>query len=213
MKNYVAEFIGTFAIVFCGTGAIIINDISGGVITHLGICIVFGLIVMVMIYAFGDTSGAHFNPAVSISLVAANAFSVKQLLPYLASQIAGAIAASGILKLIFPLHQTLGATLPKYGIASSFVLEFFMTFLLMLTVMMFVKGKPEKAPWVGIVIGAIILLEALFGGPVSGASMNPARSFAPALFSGNLQYMWLYIVAPCAGALSAVVISKFVLHT
>lgn len=209
MKKYLAEFLGTFAIVFCGTGAIIINQETGGAISHAGIAATFGLIVLAMIYTYGETSGAHFNPAVTISFAIAKLFPVKSIAPYVLSQVAGAFVASLILKYLFPLNQNLGATLPAGSQIQSFILEFILTFLLMQVILHVSQGAREIGVMAGIAIGSVVLLEAMFAGPVCGASMNPARSIAPALVSGNLSALWLYIVAPVAGAASATFLWRF----
>jgi aquaporin NIP len=209
MRNYIAELIGTFALVFCGTGAIIINQQSGGVITHAGIAITFGLIVMSMIYSLGNISGAHLNPAVSIAFAAAKRFPVSQLIPYIISQLAGACLASLTLRLLFPANEFLGSTLPAGSAIQSFVLEFILTFFLMLVIINVATGSNEQGMFAGLAIGSVVALEAMFAGPVCGASMNPARSLAPAVVSGHLQHIWLYLVAPIAGALLAIPVWKY----
>ncbi|MDQ3194218.1 MAG: MIP family channel protein [Bacteroidota bacterium] len=203
MRKYLAEFIGTFALVFCGTGAIIINEQTDGAIGHAGIAITFGLIVLVMIYTFGDTSGAHFNPAVTIGFSIADLFNRKEILPYIMSQISGALLASGILKLLFPDNQNLGSTLPAGGILQAFVFEIILTYFLMLVILNVSQGSKEIGVLAGIAIGSTVLLEAMFAGPVSGASMNPARSLGPAIISGNIQTIWIYMIAPVIGAIGA----------
>ena len=199
-----AEFLGTAALVFAGTGAIVINDVSGGAITHVGVAMTFGLIVLAMIYTLGDISGAHFNPAVTLAFWRARRFDGAKVLPYVASQLGGALLASGLLRALFPAHATLGATLPAGPAAQAFILEVELTALLMLVVLNVSTGAKEKGITAGIVIGAVIMLEAMFAGPVCGASMNPARSLAPALVSGNLGALWIYLVAPTLGAWLAV---------
>jgi len=201
MKKYFAEAIGTFAIVFCGTGAIIINQQTNGSVTHPGIAITFGLIVMAMIYAFGSISGAHFNPAVSIAFAVSGKFAARQLIPYIISQLSGAVLASLLLKFLFPANELLGATLPAGSDMQSFVLEVILTFLLVLIIL---HVADNQAMMAGLIIGSVILLEAMFAGPICGASMNPARSFAPACVSVHFEHLWIYITAPVIGALFAV---------
>jgi len=204
MKKLVSEFIGTFALVFAGTGAIVINDTSGGTITHVGIALTFGLVVLAMIYTVGDISGAHLNPAVTLGFFAARRFPAKEVAPYLLSQCAGAIAASAVLRFLFPLHATLGATLPAGTAMQSFVLEAILTFLLMFVILGVSTGAKEKGITAGIAVGAVIGLEAMFAGPICGASMNPARSLAPALVSLHMENLWIYLIAPVIGAVAAV---------
>jgi len=209
MKKYTAEFIGTFALVFCGTGAIIINQESGGVITHAGIAITFGLIVMSMIYALGNISGCHINPAVTIAFTLAKKFPLKQVLPYVGSQLAGAFLASITLGYLFPYNNTLGATLPSGAALQSFIIEFILTFFLMLVIINVATGSKEQGMFAGLAIGSVVLLEAMFAGPISGASMNPARSIAPAVVSGSIQHLWVYIIAPILGAAAAIPVCNF----
>ena len=204
MKNYVAESIGTFALVFCGTGAVVIDQQSGGAVSHAGVAITFGLIIMAMIYSLGNISGAHFNPAVSIAFTITGRFPVKQLPGYMVSQLIGATAASAILKGLFPANQLLGATMPAGSEMQSFILEFVLTFFLMLVILSVAIGSKEQGMFAGLAIGAVVGLEAMFAGPVCGASMNPARSFAPAIISGHLEHLWLYIVSPVIGAITAI---------
>lgn len=204
MNKLVAEFIGTFALVFAGTGAIVINDVSGGGVTHVGIALTFGLVVLAMIYAVGDISGAHFNPAVTAGFWLSGRFPAPQVAPYVLSQCLGAIAASGTLKFLFPSHATLGSTLPAGSDMQSFVLELILTFLLMFVILNVSTGAKEKGITAGIAVGAVIGLEAMFAGKISGASMNPVRSFAPALVSGRFEHLWLYLIAPVAGAALAI---------
>jgi MIP family channel proteins len=210
MKKLAAELVGTYALVFAGTGAIVINDTSGGTVTHVGVALTFGLIVLAMIYAVGDVSGAHLNPAVTAGFVAARRFEVRQALPYIASQMAGATLASLSLRAMFPSHATLGATLPAGSEGQSFFLEAVLTAVLMFVILSVSTGPKEKGIMAGIAVGAVIALEALFGGPVSGASMNPARSLAPALVSLRLESLWVYLTAPVLGALIGVVACRTV---
>jgi aquaporin Z len=209
MKKYVAEFIGTFALVFCGTGAIIINQESNGAVTHAGIAITFGLIVATMIYTLGNISGAHLNPAVTIAFSISKIFDKKEIAPYIISQILGALLASCILKFLFPSNHLLGATLPSGTAMQSFVLEFILTFLLMFVIIQVATGDEHQKMFAGSVIGAVVLLEALFAGPICGASMNPARSLAPAIVSGHYEHLWIYLLATTVGATVAVYCWKY----
>ncbi len=204
MKALFAEFLGTAALVFAGTGAIVVDDLSGGAIGHAGIAITFGLIVLAMIYTLGDVSGAHLNPAVTIAFSVAGRFDAARVLPYIAAQLTGALTASALLRVLFPSHTSLGATLPTGTASQSFLLEVILTFLLMLVILSVSTGAKEKGITAGIAIGAVIALEAMFAGPICGASMNPARSLAPAVVSGNLGALWLYLTAPILGALLAI---------
>ena len=157
-----------------------------------------------MIYTLGDVSGAHLNPAVTIAFSAAGRFEVTRVIPYVAAQFTGAFAASGLLRVLFPSHTTLGITLPAGPVFQSFILEVVLTFLLMLVILSVSTGAKEKGITAGIAVGAVIALEAMFAGPICGASMNPARSLAPAIVSGNINALWLYLTAPVLGALLAI---------
>ncbi len=204
-KRLAAECFGTFALVFAGTGAIVINDVSGGaMITHAGVALTFGLVVTAMIYAVGDVSGAHLNPAVTIGFCAARRMPWPEAPGYVASQLVGALAASGFLKLLFPTHASLGATLPAGPAMQSFWLEVALTALLMFVILNVSIGAKEKGITAGIAVGAVIAFEAMFAGPICGASMNPIRSLAPAVVSGQFQHLWIYLTAPVIGALIAV---------
>lgn len=205
MKRLLAEYLGTFALVFAGTGAIIADHVSGGAVGNTGIALVFGLVVLAMICAFGDASGAHLNPAVSGALALAGRFPWRDVPGYFAAQFAGAFTASGLLKLIFPKVPTLGSTLPHVGIWQTFVLEILLTAMLVHVILM-VAGKGGLVPPVA--IGAVVGLEAMFAGPFTGASMNPARSLAPAILSGQLDSLWLYPAATFLGAALAVPLCK-----
>jgi aquaporin NIP len=213
MKKYAAETFGTFSLVFAGTGAVIINNVSGGAVTHVGIALTFGLVVLAMIYAVGDVSGAHLNPGVTIAFAVAHRLDWRLAGGYIGSQIVGAIAASLLLRLMFPRDSTLGATLPTGSEMQSFVLEMVLTLVLMFVILSVSTGAKEKGITAGIAIGGVIALEALFAGPISGASMNPARSLAPALVSWNLAHVWLYVAAPIIGACLAVPFCKCVQPT
>ncbi len=212
MKQYISETIGTFALIFCGCGAMTINEITGGSISHAGVAITWGLIVMAMIYAFGDISGAHFNPAVTIGFAFAKKFPWQKVLPYSLAQAIGAIAAVFLLWFLFPESQFLGETTPTAGFPpyKAAILEFILTFFLMVVIINVSTGSKEIGTMAAIAVGGLILLEAMFAGPMTKASMNPIRSIAPALFTGNFQDLWLYIAAPILGAITAVSSCKLV---
>ncbi len=199
-----AEFLGTFFLVFAGTGAIVIDETSGGGIGHAGIALTFGLVVLVAVHTFGDVSGTHLNPAVTVGFAAARRFPWSEVPAYAGAQLAGAFAASGLLKLLFPAPGTLGATLPAGSPVQSFAVEIVITAMLMLVILSVSTGAKEKGITAGIAIGSMVGLAAMFAGPVSGASMNPARSLAPAIVSGHLEYLWLHPLAAILGALIAV---------
>ncbi len=209
MKRYFSEFIGTFALVFAGCGAIIINQINPGSVTHVGVSLTFGFMVMAMIYSVGDVSGAHFNPAVSFGFWRAGRLSSKEMGIYMLSQVLGAVLASFLLRFLFPHHETLGGTFPALGfLMQAFVLEIVMTCFLMFVILSVSTGAKEKGLMAGLAIGVTVALEAMFGGPISGASMNPARSLGPALVSGHLEYLWVYLTAPFLGSFLAVFACK-----
>ena len=202
-NKYAAEVIGAFALVFAGTGAVVIDDITHAV-THVGVAITFGLVVMSLIYALGDVSGAHFNPAVTIGFWIARRLPGRAVTPYLLCQLGGALLASLLLRAMFDVRANLGATLPLGSAMQSFILEAVLTFLLMFVILCVSTGPKEVGIMAGIAIGGVIGLEAMFVGPICGASMNPARSIAPALVSGNLSHLWIYIAAPILGAVLSV---------
>lgn len=208
MRKAVAETVGTFALVFAGTGAIVVNEVSGGTVSHVGIALTFGLVVMAMIYALGDVSGAHLNPAVTFGFWLSKRMPTREVPLYVTSQLVGAMLASGCLRILFWSNATLGATLPRESHWQSFVLETILTALLMLVILRVAGGSKETGIMAGIAIGAVVALEAMFAGPICGASMNPARSIAPAIVSGRLSELWIYIAGPMLGAALAVEIFR-----
>jgi len=212
MQKYYAEIIGTFAMVFCGCGAMTVNEITNGSISHVGVAITWGLIVMVMIYAFGETSGAHFNPAVTVGFAFAKKFSWKEVPKYIFAQCIGAFLASTLLLFLFPASESFGHTYPaiEFEPYKAFVLEMLLTYFLMVVIINVSTGSKEIGTMAAIAVGAVILLEAMFAGPMTKASMNPARSLAPAIVSGNLQHLWLYLTAPFLGAIFAVLSCKLI---
>lgn len=207
-RKYFAEFVGTFSLVFCGTGAIIINQELGGAVTHLGIAITFGLIVASMIFALGDISGAHLNPAVTLSFAISKRFPFKSVIPYIIAQSIGAFAASLFLRFCFPSNDFLGATIPSGSNLQSFLFEVILTMILVMVIFNVSSGAKEKGITAAIAIGGVVGLEAMFAGPVCGASMNPIRSISPAVVSGHTDQLWIYILAPTIGALLGVFIHQ-----
>lgn len=213
-KRLVAEFLGTYILVFAGTGAIIIESLTGA-IGHIGIALTFGFVVVAMIYSFGHISGAHLNPAVTIAFFAIKEIDRVDSIKYIITQISGAIFASLTLYLMFISEfkdiseiAYLGATAPRGSELQSFILEFILTFILMVVICTSaIHGKAIKS-FAGLSIGLTVGLEAMFAGPISGASMNPARSISPALISGNLESLWIYIIATISGAICASLIFK-----
>jgi MIP family channel proteins len=200
-RELLAEFIGTFVLIFAGTGAVMVDQLSNGAVTHLGISIVFGAVVTALIYSLGHISGAHFNPAVTLAFWSSGFFRRSLVVPYILAQALGAIAASGLLRISLGGVGNLGATMPRNGDwLQSLILETVLTFILMLVI--FGSGLDRRAPigFAGIAIGLTVALEAACMGPITGASMNPVRSLAPALVGGNLQHQWLYWLAPILGA-------------
>ena len=212
MKKYLAEFIGTFTLLFCGTGAVIVDQQYGGAVSHVGVSLVFGAVVTCIIFAFGDVSGAHVNPAVTISFWIAGRFDITEILPYLLSQIAGGLAASATLHFLFPDSKLLGGTYPAGSDMQSFIMEFLLTFFLVLLVMQVSTGAREKGMFAAIAVGSMVGLEALFAGPVSGASMNPIRSLAPAIISGHYEHQWVYLSSTFLGAAFAVLVWRILLE-
>lgn len=206
-QEALAEAIGTFILVFTGTGAVMVNEISKGAVTHVGISFVFGAVVAALIYSIGHLSGAHFNPAVTLAFWTSGIFPQRRVLPYILAQSTGAIAASALLLISLGKVANLGVTLPLDGNwVQSFVLETVLTFILMFVI--FGSGLDRRAHlgFAGLAIGLTVGLEAAFMGPITGASMNPARSFGPALVGGIWQYHWLYWIAPILGAQLAVLV-------
>jgi aquaporin Z len=209
-RKLAAELFGTFALVFAGSGAIVINDVTHGSVSHVGVALTFGLIVLAMIYALGDVSGCHLNPAVTLAFFVSHRFAGRMVAPYIASQCLGGILASITLRLMFPSHPTLGATLPAEGPIQSAILEFILTLILMFVILGVSTGSNEKGLLAGVAVGSVIALEALFAGPISGASMNPARSLAPAVVSLRFDSLWIYLVAPVLGACASVLACRCV---
>ena len=204
MKKYIAELLGSYALVFFGTGAIIISELHPDLVSHGGVGAAFGLVVMGVIFAFGEISGAHVNPAVTLAFSVAKKFPRKEIVPFIVAQVLGALLASFTLKFLVPGTEYLGATLPSGGVLQSFIMEFILTYFLMIVIINVSTGSKEVGTMAAIAIGGVVALEALVMGPICGASMNPARSIGPAIASGHLEHLWLYIIAPILGAILAV---------
>lgn len=198
-NRYIAEAIATFALVFMGCGAIVVNETFEGALGHIGVSFAFGLVVMSMIYAVGNISGAHLNPAVTLAFFFASRLDKRSVASYIGSQFAGALAAALLLRFLFPENATLGSTLPSIGPLRAFVIEVILSFLLMFVILNVSTGHMEKGIMAGVAVGGTIALEALVGGPITGASMNPARSLAPALVSNEWTSLWIYLTAPVLG--------------
>jgi MIP family channel proteins len=208
-NKFFAEMIGTFWLVFAGCGAIIVNDLHGG-LGYLGVNFIFGLIVMALIYSIGNISGAHINPAVTLGFWFAGRLEGKVVVPYILSQCVGAVLASALLWWLFPEHENYGATIPKLVLLKSFVFEVVITFLLMFVILNVSTGHMEKGIMAGVAIGGTVALCALMGGVLTGASMNPARTLGPALFAGQYNTLWLYILGPILGAYLAHPMCKWI---
>ena len=209
IRALTAEAIGTFGLVFTGTGAMMI-DAKTGQIGHVGVAITFGLIIMVMIAATGHISGAHFNPAVTLAFAAARHFSWRLVPRYWAAQFGGAVAASLLLRALFGDIANLGATLPFGSDGQSFGLETVLTFFLMFVIISVATDVRAAGQLAAIAIGGTVGLESMFAGPISGASMNPARSLAPALISWTWQSQWLYVLGPAIGAVLGALAYQFI---
>ncbi|AOY83322.1 aquaporin [Moorena producens JHB] len=212
-REAVTEGMATFILVFVGTGAVMVNHITSGALTHLGVSFVFGAVVAALIYATGHISDAHINPAVTLAFWASGFFPARKVLPYILAQCIGAIAASTLLLLTLGYVADLGATLPLQGNwFQSLVLEVVLTFILMFVILG--SGLDRRAPigFAGLAIGLTVALEAACFGPITGASMNPARSLGPAVVAGIWQHQWIYWVAPIVGAQLAVIAYRQLSH-
>ncbi len=206
----IAEMVGTFALVFMGCGAIIVNQSTEGALGHGGICAVFGLVVMVMIYATGHISGAHFNPAVTIAFASAGRFPWNEVPGYIVSQCAAAILAANSLWWCLDAPELLGTTVPAGSWLQSFVLEVILTFFLMFVIIAVATDSRAQGPHAGLAIGSTVAMCALMGGPISGASMNPARTLGPALVAGEWTGFWIYVSAPVIGAVIAAMVYQYI---
>ncbi len=212
-RRVAAEGVGTFTLTFAGCGAIIADGLSDGAVTHVGIALTFGLAIMAMVIAIGETSGAHINPAVTVGFLIAGRMKALDAAGYIIAQSIGGLAAAFALHAIYPDAATLGQTTPAGSAMQSFVLEIILTFFLMFVILCVATGSKEQGLMAGVAIGGTITLDVLFGGPVSGASMNPARSFGPAAVAGDMSQLWIYLTAPLIGAAIAVAVWMVTVQT
>jgi MIP family channel proteins len=200
-RRAAAEGLAAFALVFAGCGAVVANAQYDGALGAVGISLVFGLIIMVMVYATGHLSGAHINPAVTIAFTLSRHFPGRDAAAYVVAQLAGASAGALALLAVWPDRPgELGATVPTVGVGGALVYEVLLTAFLMFVIMAVATDTRAVGAAAAIAIGGTVGLDALFGGPVTGASMNPARSFGPALAAGEWHDFWLYVVGPVVGA-------------
>jgi len=209
LRACVAELIGTFALVFAGAGAVMV-DAKTAALGHVGVAITFGLVIMVMIYAVGHVSGAHFNPAVSLAFAVTRHFPWPRVALYWLAQLVGALLAAALLRASLGNLAHVGATLPAGSDGQSFVWEIVLTAFLMFVIMAVATDTRAVGEAAAIAVGGTVGLDAMFGGPISGASMNPARSAGPAILSGDLRALWIYLVAPAVGAMAGAVAYQFV---
>lgn len=202
-NRYLAEMIGTFFLVLNGCGAAAVNDITGGALGHAGVSAVFGLTVMIMIYSLGNISGAHLNPGVSFGFFLVKKLNASDTILYSISQFLGAIAAGLALRLVFPVAAAQGLTLPSTGVGSAIAFEVVLTMLLMFVILNVSTGHMEKGIMAGVAVGGTVAVAALVGGPLTGASMNPARSLGPALAMFHFDHLWIYFAGPYLGVVAA----------
>jgi aquaporin Z len=208
LRCLLTEALGTAGLLLFGTGAAVVDEQTHA-LGHGGVAAAFGLVVFMLIQSLGAVSGAHVNPAVTVGFWAAGRFPGRRVLPYVAAQLAGALVGSELVWGLATPGSTLGATLPAHSAGQALCIETVLTFWLMLVILRVTAGSKEEGLWAGLAISATVWLEALVAGPLSGASMNPARSLAPALLSGHLEAAWVYVAGPVAGVLLAVAVNRF----
>ncbi|KAK4491626.1 hypothetical protein RD792_002381 [Penstemon davidsonii] len=212
IRKLIAEILGTYFLIFGGCAAVVLNAGEEKVVTLPGIALVWGLIVMVLIYAVGHISGAHFNPAVTIAFATCKRFPWKQVPAYILTQVLGSTLASGTLRLLFEKEHFFG-TLPAGSNVQSLVVEFIITFLFMFVMSGVVTDTKAIGELAGLAIGATVLVNVIYAGPISGASMNPARSIGPAIVSSNYNGLWIYILGPISGAIGGAWTYNFIRTT
>ncbi|KAI3794177.1 hypothetical protein L1987_36806 [Smallanthus sonchifolius] len=213
-QKMLAEFIGTFCVIFAGCGSVAVNKLYGGTVTFPGVCVTWGLIVMAMIYTVGHVSGAHFNPAVTVTLSLLGLCPFKELVVYILSQLLGSVLASGTLSLIMNVTpEAYFGTTPAGSTVQSFVVEIIITFILMFVISGAANDHRAIKKHGGIVVGMTIMLNVFVGGPISGASMNPARSLGPAIVKGKFKGIWAYVLGPIIGAIAGGFVYKLLKPT
>ena len=204
LPRYTGELVGTFTLVFVAAGVVVANAAAGGVITHVGVAIATGLVVTAMVYSLDHLTGAHFNPAVSLAFAAGRHFPLRDLLPYWLAQLLGAVLASLVVRVLWGNVANLGANLPGLDDGRALLLEALLTFILMFVITAVATDVRAVGQGAALAIGSTVLLEVMFAGPASGASMNPARSLGPALVSGTWTSQWIYLLGPLVGAVGGV---------
>lgn len=202
-RRAAAEALGTFFLVLIGPGAAMVDARTGGAIGHSGVALAFGFVVLAMIYALGHLSGAHINPAVTVAFWATRRFPTRDLLPYVVAQCLGAVGASAVLRWVVGPVGNLGATVPHVSVGRALALEFFLSFGLMFVIMAVATDDRVASGFAGVAVGLTVGFEAMMGGPLTGASMNPARSLGPAVAGGPWTAHWIYWVGPIAGMVIA----------
>ncbi len=210
LQKSAAEAVGTFALVFAGCGAVMTDAHTGGSLGLLGVALTFGLVIAVMIYATGHISGAHFNPAVTVAFATLGRFPWRQVPWYVGAQVGAAVLAAGLLRWFLGPVGEVGATVPALDAARAVGVETIATFFLMFVITAVATDARVQGPVAGMAIGGTVALCALFAGPLSGASMNPARSLGPALMSGHLSVMWVYLLGPLLGAVAGAWVYRWV---
>ncbi|MDQ3557018.1 MAG: MIP family channel protein [Gemmatimonadota bacterium] len=202
-RRALAEGIGTFFLVLIGPGAVMVNAYGEGVIGHAGVALAFGFVVLAMIYAIGHISGAHINPAVTLAFWSARRFPTRDLLPYVVAQLTGAILASLALRGILGPVGSIGATVPAIGVPGAFAVEWLLSFALMFVIMAVATDERVADGFAGVAVGLTVAFCAMMGGPLTGASMNPARSLGPAVAGGGWAAHWIYWLAPATAMVAA----------
>ncbi|KAG4999970.1 hypothetical protein AAZX31_08G117700 [Glycine max] len=214
LQKLVAEVVGTYFLIFAGCASVVVNKNNNNVVTHPGISIVWGLVVMVLVYSVGHISGAHFNPAVTIAFASTRRFPLKQVPVYVVAQVVGSTLASATLRLLFSGKETqFSGTLPSGSNLQAFVIEFLITFFLMFVISGVATDDRAIGELAGIAVGSTVLLNVMFAGPITGASMNPARSIGPAILHNEYRGIWIYIVSPTLGAVAGTWVYNTIRYT